>query len=78
LNSQEVRVNRKGQITIPIALRRKYGIKAGMKIAVQDSGSSIVLHVVPRIEDLAGIDAGKISVKKAFEMLDKMRSEDRY
>jgi AbrB family looped-hinge helix DNA binding protein len=74
----EVLVTRKGQITIPIALRRKYGIKQGMKMTVQDSSSGIVLQVVPRIEDLAGIDAGKISVEKAKEMLDKMRAEDRY
>lgn len=75
---EKVLVTRKGQITIPISLRRKYGIKKGMKITVQDSGSSIVLTVIPKIEDLAGIDAGKISIEKAFEMLDKMRSEDRY
>ena len=75
---EEVLVTRKGQITIPIALRRKYGIKQGMKMTVQDSGESIVLKVVPRFEDLIGIDAGKISVEKAKEMLDKMRSEDRY
>ena len=74
----EVLVTRKGQITIPIALRRKYGIKQGMKITVQDSGLSIVLQVVPRFEDLIGIDAGKIDLKKAIEQLDKMRSEDRY
>jgi AbrB family looped-hinge helix DNA binding protein len=75
---EEVLVTRKGQITVPVALRRKYGIKQGMKISVQDSGSGIVLQVVPRIEDLVGIDAGKIDIKKAIEMLDKMRSEDRY
>ena len=75
---EEVLVTRKGQITVPIALRRKYGIKQGMKITVQDSGSSIVLQVIPRFEDLIGIDAGKIDPKKAKEMLDKMRSEDRY
>ena len=75
---EEVLVTRKGQITVPIALRRKYGIKQGMKITVQDSGSSIVLQVIPRFEDLIGIDAGKIDPKKAIEMLDKMRSEDRY
>jgi AbrB family looped-hinge helix DNA binding protein len=73
---KEVLVTRKGQITIPIALRHKYGIKQGMKLTVEDSGSSIVLKVIPRIEDLAGIDAGKTSVEKALEMLDKMRSED--
>ncbi|MGD0995534.1 MAG: AbrB/MazE/SpoVT family DNA-binding domain-containing protein [Candidatus Bathyarchaeia archaeon] len=71
-------MTRKGQITVPVSLRRKYGIEEGMKMIVEDSGSGIVLKVVPRIEDLAGIDAGKITVEKAFEILDKMRSEDRY
>jgi AbrB family looped-hinge helix DNA binding protein len=74
----EVLVTRKGQITVPIALRRKYGIKQGMKMIVQDSGEGIVLQVIPRFEDLIGIDAGKIDPKKVIEMLDKMRSEDRY
>ena len=71
-------MTRKGQITVPVSLRRKYGIEEGMKMIVQDSDSGIILKVVPRIEDLAGIDAGKITVEKAFEILDKMRSEDRY
>jgi len=75
---EEVLVTRKGQITVPIALRRKYGIKQGMKITVQDSGSSIVLQVIPRFEDLIGVDAGKIDPKKAVEMLNKRRSEGRY
>jgi hypothetical protein len=47
-----------------------------MKVTVEDSGSSIILKVAPRIEDLAGIAAGKISVEKALELLDKMRSEE--
>jgi AbrB family looped-hinge helix DNA binding protein len=75
---EEVLVTRKGQITVPIALRRKYGIKEGMKITVEDSGSNIVLKVIPRFEDLIGIDAGKKDIKKTIEKLDKMRSEDRY
>jgi AbrB family looped-hinge helix DNA binding protein len=74
----EVLVTRKGQVTVPIELRRKYGIKEGMKMLVEDSGSSIVLKVVPRIEDLAGADAGSMTIEEAFEILDKMRSEDRY
>jgi hypothetical protein len=49
-----------------------------MKMLVEDSGSSIVLKVVPRIEDLAGADAGSMTIEEAFEILDKMRSEDRY
>jgi len=71
-------VTRKGQVTIPIGLRRKYGIVEGMKIVVEDSPSGIVFKVVPRIEDLAGVDAGKVKVEKALELIDKMRSEDRY
>jgi AbrB family looped-hinge helix DNA binding protein len=74
----EVLVTRKGQVTVPIALRRKYGIEEGMKLIVEDSSSGIILKVIPRLEDLVGIDAGKISVEEAFKILDKMRSEDRY
>ena len=75
---EKVLVTRKGQITVPVALRRKYGIKEGMEMAFEDSETGILLKVIPRIEDMAGIDAGKISVAKALEIIDKMRSEDRY
>jgi len=71
-------VTRKGQVTVPIALRRKYRIKEGTKMNAEDSGSVIILLVVPRLEDLVGIDAGKIDLEKTLEKLDKMRSEDRY
>ncbi len=74
----EVLVSRKGQITIPVSLRRKYGIKEGMKVTVEDSGSTIILKVVPKFEDMIGVYAGKIDPKKAIEELDKMRSEYRY
>jgi len=74
----EVVVTRKGQVTVPVELRRKYGIVEGVKMVVEDSPSGIVLKVIPRIEDLAGVDAGKIKVEKALEIIDKMRSEDRY
>ena len=74
----EVMVTRKGQVTVPVELRRKYQIVEGMKMTVEDSPSGIVFKVIPRIEDLAGVDAGKITVEKALEMIDKMRAEDRY
>ncbi len=73
-----VLVTRKGQVTVPIALRRKYGIKEGMKMTVEDSPSGIILKVVPRLVDLIGIDAGKVDLESTLEKLDKMRSEDRY
>jgi bifunctional DNA-binding transcriptional regulator/antitoxin component of YhaV-PrlF toxin-antitoxin module len=73
----DVMVTRKGQVTVPVELRRKYGIVEGVKMVVKDSSSGIVFRVIPKIEDLAGVDAGKIKVEKALELIDKMRLEDR-
>ena len=74
----EVVVTRKGQVTVPVELRRKYGIVEGTKMVVEDSPSGIVFKVIPRIEDLAGVDAGKIKAEKALEIIDRMRLEDRH
>jgi len=74
----EVLVTRKGQVTIPIELRRKYKIKEGMKIIFEDSTSGIILKVIPRLQDLIGADAEKTDLQETIKILDKMRSEDRY
>lgn len=74
----EVVVTRKGQVTIPVELRRRYGIVEGVKMSVEDNGSGIIFRVIPRIEDLAGVDAGKIKVENALEIVEKMRMQDRY
>ncbi len=71
-------MTRKGQVTVPVELRRKYGIVEGTKMIVEDSSQGIIFKVVPKVEDLAGVDAGKISLEKALEMIDKIRLEDRY
>ena len=71
-------VTRKGQVTIPVELRRQYKIIEGMKLTVEDSPLGIVFKVVPKIEDLAGVDAEKITIDKAMEIIDKMRAQDRY
>jgi len=78
LSDHLVKVARKGQVTIPIEQRRKYGIKEGMKILVRDDPKGILLTPVTRVTDLAGIDAGKISIKEMKKRLDRMRSEDRH
>ncbi len=74
----EVLVTRKGQVTVPIELRRKYRIEKGMKITFEDSPAGIILKVVPRLQDLIGVDAEKIDLQETMRKLDKMRSEDRY
>ena len=71
-------VTRKGQVTIPVELRRQYKIVEGTKLTVEDSPQGIVFKVIPKIEDLAGVDAQKITIEKAVEIIDKMRAQDRY
>lgn len=72
----EVRVTRKGQITIPIELRRKFGIVEGSRVEVVEENGKIVVRKVVSIFDLAGSGAGKGNVRELKEMLDRMREED--
>jgi AbrB family looped-hinge helix DNA binding protein len=74
----EVLVTRKGQVTVPIELRRKYGIHEGMKVTFEDSPSGICIKVIPRFQDLIGADSEKADLQEMISKLDKMRSEDRY
>jgi AbrB family looped-hinge helix DNA binding protein len=75
---QIVKVTRKGQVTIPVEQRRRYRIREGMKLLVRDSPQGILLSPVTPLEELAGADAGRVTVEEMKRMLDKMRSEDRY
>ncbi len=53
-------------------------IRVGMKVLVRDTPSGILLSPIPPLEDLAGTDAGKVSIHEMKKRLDRMRSEDRY
>ena len=72
----EVSVTRKGQITIPVELRRKFGIVEGSKVEVVEEKGSIVIRRLQSIFDLAGSGAGKGDVRELKRMLDQMREED--
>jgi len=71
----ETTVTRKGQVTIPVQLRKKYGIREGMKVDAteSDTGGVIVLKPVPSVKDWAGADTGKYSYPEAVEKLDRLR-----
>ena len=64
-NFMKIQVSTKGQIAIPIALRRKYGIKNGTKIIVIDIGNAIVLQPVTEqyLKNLQGSLKGKVGMK---------------
>jgi len=72
----EVSVTRKGQITIPVTLRRKFRIEEGSKVEVVEEEGNIVIRKLPSIFDLAGSGAGKGDVEKLKRILDQMRAED--
>ncbi len=72
----EVVVTRKGQITIPVEIRRKFGIEEGSRVEVVEEEGMIVIRKRPSIFDLAGSGAGKGDVGELKRMLDQMREED--
>jgi AbrB family looped-hinge helix DNA binding protein len=72
----EVVVTRKGQVTIPIEIRRKFGIEESSKVEIVEQDGMIVIKKRPSIFDLAGSGAGKADVDELKRMLDQMRDED--
>ena len=72
----EVSVTKKGQITIPVKLRRKFRIEEGSKVEVMEEEGNIVIRKLPSIFDLPGTGAGKGDVEKLKRILDQMRAED--
>lgn len=70
-----VKVTRRGQTTIPIALREKYGIKEGDELVVEDTGEGLLFKVLPKLEELAGIDAKFGKVEEIKQEIEKLREE---
>jgi AbrB family looped-hinge helix DNA binding protein len=73
-----VKVTRKGQVTIPAGYRKRYKIREGTRVAFKDEDGKLVIEPITPIAELAGAGAGKLGIKTAKEMLDKMRAQDRF
>ncbi|MBN1452189.1 MAG: AbrB/MazE/SpoVT family DNA-binding domain-containing protein [Anaerolineales bacterium] len=65
----------KGQIVIPVELRRKYGIKEGTKIIVMDAGDEIVLR--PITEQYLRNLRGSLKGTGALKVLMDERKKDK-
>jgi AbrB family looped-hinge helix DNA binding protein len=50
-----VTVSSKGQITLPVALRRRIGLKPNDKVVIESAGDSIVIRRVRSFLELKGI-----------------------
>lgn len=72
--TKEVLVTRRGQTTIPVEIRQKLGITEGTVLQVTLRNQEIIFRKAKSSLDLAG--TSRLSTKKAYELLDRMRSEE--
>ena len=52
-----VKVTRRGQTTIPVEFRQKFGIKEGDQLMVEATEKGLLFRPIPRLEDMAGVEA---------------------
>ncbi|MBS1681361.1 MAG: AbrB/MazE/SpoVT family DNA-binding domain-containing protein [Bacteroidetes bacterium] len=72
-------ITQKGQVLIPISIRKKYGLTTGSKVIVSDDGQNI--KVIPitsvSIRSMAGILKGKNLSKALLESRKKEKAANR-
>jgi AbrB family looped-hinge helix DNA binding protein len=72
----EHQVTRKGQVTIPIELREKYGLDGGSRVTFEDAGDCIILRKSVGFLDLIGSGARRSTPEEANRRLEGMRKQD--
>jgi AbrB family looped-hinge helix DNA binding protein len=70
-----VKVTRRGQTTIPAEFREKLGIKEGDELIVEATEKGILFKPIPKLEDMAGIDAEYGTPEEIKKEIDKLREE---
>ncbi len=77
-NIMQAKVSTKGWIVIPAPLRRRFGLKPGTLVELQEAGDKIV--IIPRISDpideLYGKLVGEVSLTEAL-LEDKTKELER-
>ncbi len=68
-------MTKKGQVVIPVSLRRRYGITAGTRVVWLDSGS--VIKLIPIPEDPVAALRGCSKGEELSASLLRDREEDR-
>jgi AbrB family looped-hinge helix DNA binding protein len=70
-----VKVTRRGQTTIPAEIRKKLGIREGDQLWVEITEKGVLFKPIPRLEDMAGVDAKYGNVEEIKKKIDKLREE---
>ncbi|TFH19284.1 AbrB/MazE/SpoVT family DNA-binding domain-containing protein [Candidatus Bathyarchaeota archaeon] len=72
----EVSVTPKGQVTIPIEIRKKHKITPGSKVEITEEDGKITIRKVTSIIDLAGAGSHISTPEEVKKELDEMRKQD--
>ena len=70
-----VKVTKRGRIMIPIEIRKRFGIKEGDELLVEVTKEGILLKVIPKIKELAGVDSEFGSVEEVKREIENIREE---
>lgn len=70
-----VKVTRRGQTTIPAEIRKKLGIKEGDELLVEATRNGVLFKVIPKIEELAGVDSKFGSTEEVKREVESLRRE---
>ena len=70
-----VKVTRRGQTTIPLKIRKQCGIKEGDKLLVEVTEEGVLFKSVPKLDEMAGIDAEFATPDEVNKKIDKLREE---
>ena len=72
----EISVTPKGQVTIPVEIRKKYQITPGSKVEIIEEEGKITIKKIEGILDLAGAGSSIASPEDVKAELDEMRRQD--
>lgn len=70
-----VKVTRRGQTTIPLEFRKKFGIKEGDELIVEATEKGVLFKPIRKLEDCAGIYAKYGKVDEVKKKIDRLREE---
>ena len=66
-----VKVKHKGQVTLPVEIRRKLGIDEGCMLEVVESAEGILMRPIPPVE--GGVVVGEEKYRKVIKALEMER-----
>jgi len=67
------KITKKGQMTIPVKLRRKYNLKEGVVVVFEETDNGLIIKPIPDIADSAGALSKYADPKELIANLIKTR-----